>query len=61
MIISVCFRMEDYMGENIFVGILCIIAVAAAVWGWWIDNGCSFGKKDKKNLEESEGNLDEKN
>ena len=36
------------MGENIFVGILCVIALAAAVWGWWIDNGGSSGKKDKK-------------
>lgn len=48
MIITVCFRMEDYMGENIFVGILCIIALGATVCGWWIDNGGSFGKKDKK-------------
>lgn len=56
MIISVCFRMEDYMGENIFVGILCVIALAAAVWGWWIDNGGSSRKKDKKNLEEREEN-----
>ena len=44
------------MGENIFVGILCVIALSAAVWRWWIDNGGSSGKKDKKNIEESEEN-----
>lgn len=61
MVIFVCFRMEDYMSQNIFVGILCVIALVAAVWGWWIENGDSFGKRDKKNLEESEENIDEKN
>ncbi|MDO4678447.1 MAG: hypothetical protein UFJ18_09320 [Blautia sp.] len=38
MLVSVCFRKEDYMGENIFVIVLCVIALAAGIWGWWIDN-----------------------
>lgn len=35
------------MIENIFVGIMFIIAVAAGIWGWWIENGNS-SSKDKK-------------
>lgn len=49
------------MGQNIFAGILCVIVLAAAVWCWWIDNGGSFGKRDKRNFEECEENVDEKN
>lgn len=35
------------MIENIFVGIMFIIAVVAGIWGWWIENGNS-SSKDKK-------------
>lgn len=48
------------MGQDIFVGILCVIAVAAGVWGWWVDNGGSF-RKDKKSVEEREEGCNEKN
>jgi hypothetical protein len=34
------------MVENIFVGALCAIAVGAAVWGWWLENGRDVGKKE---------------
>lgn len=35
------------MGQNIFVGVLCAVALGVGIWGWWFDNGGSF-KKDKK-------------
>ncbi len=34
------------MGQDIFVGVLCVLALAAGFWGWWIDNGGS-NKKEK--------------
>ena len=42
------------MGLNILVGILFVIAVAAGVWGWWIDNGGSFTNGKKKHIEQFE-------
>ena len=30
------------MAENIFVGVLIVIAVGATIFGWWLENG---GKK----------------
>lgn len=38
------------MGQNIFVGILCIIALAAGFWGWWIDHGDSVSKNEEKHV-----------
>lgn len=35
-------KMEVNMIQNIIVGILCLIALAAGIWGWWTDNGGSF-------------------
>ena len=32
MLISVCMFMEDYMGQNIFIGLLCVIALLAGIW-----------------------------
>lgn len=49
------------MVENIFVGVLCVIAVSACIWCWMLDNGIMLKKKnnDKENLEEKKS--DEKN
>ena len=33
---------EQKMGENIFVGVLCVVALAAGIWGWWIQT-VTFG------------------
>lgn len=30
---------------NIFAGIMFVIVIAAGFWGWWIDNGGTFGKE----------------
>lgn len=49
------------MGQNIFVGILCIIAAGASIWGWWVDNGGSFRKYNEKNIKECEECNDEEN
>lgn len=38
------------MAQNIFVGILCAVALFIGVWGWWVDNGSSFRRSaEKKN------------
>lgn len=34
------------MIQNIFVGVMCVIVAAVAVWGWWLENGPE--KKDKE-------------
>ena len=34
-------EMENEMGQNIFVGILCVLALGACVWAWWISRGDS--------------------
>lgn len=26
------------MGQSLFVGLLCVMVVAAGVWGWWLEN-----------------------
>lgn len=49
---NVCLFLYAFYGgivmiENIFVGIMFIIAVTAGIWGWWIENGSS-SSKDKK-------------
>lgn len=41
-------QQEDFMGQNIFVGILCILALAIGIWGVWFENGGSFRKEDPK-------------
>ena len=49
------------MVSNIIVGIMCVIALAAGVFGWWMENGGSFqdSKKDDdikdNDIEETEG------
>ena len=49
------------MGQNIFVVALCVIALAATIWGWWVDNGGNFKIDRDNNIDECEGNRDEKN
>lgn len=56
------------MFTNILVAIMCVIAIAAGIWGWWLENGGSsedFKKDDDikyNDIEETEGkSKDEKN
>lgn len=48
--VQACFWYVHYGGrimiENIFVGVLVMIVLAAGIWAWWIDNRGSF-RKDK--------------
>ena len=37
------------MIQNIFVGVMCVIVAAVAVWGWWLENG-----PEKKDAEKQE-------
>ena len=41
---------EQKMGENIFVGALCVVALAAGIWGWWMERGFFTSKKERKCL-----------
>ena len=56
------------MFTNILVAIMCVIAIAAGIWGWWLENGglSEDSKKDDdikyNDIEEIEGkSKDEKN
>ncbi len=40
------------MGQDIFVGVLCVIAVAAGVWCWIFDTKAS--RKNEKTENEAE-------
>ena len=35
--------------QDIFVGVLCVIAALAGIWCWWYENGESSGKGKKEN------------
>ena len=41
---------EQKMGENIFVGALCVVALAAGIWGWWMERGFFTSKKEEKEV-----------
>jgi hypothetical protein len=41
---------KKHMVENLFVVALCAVVLGAAVWGWWLENGHSIGKKEKDNV-----------
>ena len=41
------------MLSNILVAIMCVIALAAGVFGWWMENGGS-DKKQKENKSDEE-------
>lgn len=63
-----CFAMEREVFSNILVAIMCVIAIAAGICGWWLENGGSFqdSKKDDdikdNDIEETEGkSKDEEN
>ena len=49
----------EKMGLDIFVGILCILALGACAWAWWMNRGDSASKNDHSN--ESEVKKHEKN
>lgn len=36
------------MAQTIFIVVMCILAFSAGIWGWCVDNGVTFRKKDKK-------------
>ena len=36
---------------NICVAFLCVIAVGAGIWGWWVENSGSDIKQDDENDE----------
>lgn len=36
------------MIQHIFAAILCVIAAAAGIWDWRLENGGSFESKKKK-------------
>ena len=40
------------MLSNIVAAIMCLIALAGGIWGWWIENGGS-SEESKKSKEES--------
>ncbi len=45
------------MLQNIFVGVMCVIVGAVAVWGWWMENGpdrSGSGSKKKQSEEKDE-------
>ena len=35
------------MFANILVGIMCVITIAAGLWGWWLENGGSSEDSQK--------------
>ena len=39
------------MLSNIVIAIMCLIVLAAGIWGWWIENG---GLSDDSNQNEEE-------
>ena len=56
------------MFTNIIVAIMSVIAIAAGIWGWWLENGGSSEDSKKyddikyNDIEETEGkSKDEKN
>lgn len=51
------------MFQNILVGIMCVIVIAAVVWGCWIENGGTFRKgiDNKEDTYFEEEHINEKN
>lgn len=53
------------MISNIIVAIMCVIAIAAGIFGWWMENGglSEDPKKDEdiknNDIEETEGKGDD--
>ena len=44
---------------NILVGVLCAVCVAAAVFGWGVDNGKSTVDKEKDDAKNTENEPEE--
>jgi hypothetical protein len=51
-----CVKEKFYMVENICVAVLAVIAVGAAILGWWIENGGS----DKNTADDTLDSREEK-
>lgn len=52
------------MLSNIVIAIMCLIVLAAGIWGWWIENGGSSDDPNQNIIETDETeriNEDEKN
>lgn len=52
------------MLSNIVIAIMCLIVLAAGIWGWWIENGGSSDNPNQNIIETDETeriNEDEKN
>ena len=61
MLILVHYFGGIYMAMNIFAGFLFVIAAAAGIWAWWIENGGSFHRDKNKEEKTKEIATDEKN
>lgn len=42
------------MIENIFIGLIIILAIGMGIWGWWIDNVGIKKKEEVKEEQETE-------
>lgn len=42
------------MLSNILVAIMCVIALAAGVFGWWMENGSSDNKQGENKNDEDD-------
>ena len=52
------------MLSNIVIAIMCLIVLAAGMWGWWIENGGSSDNPNQNIIETDETeriNEDDKN
>lgn len=52
------------MLSNIVIAIMCLIVLAAGIWGWWIENGGSSDNPNQNIIETDETeriNEDDKN
>lgn len=47
--------------QDMIAVLLCVIALAAGIWNWWVDNGGTFAKEEKNKTDECEECRDEKN
>lgn len=43
------------MLQDIFVGVMCVVVAAVAVWGWWIENGPESKEEKNKNRSDHDG------
>lgn len=43
------------MLQDIFVGVMCVVVAAVAVWGWWLENGPESKEVKNKNRLDHDG------